>query len=148
MPLPWYRTIILITRDFMLLNFGLSNHGWEDDCHMYIIRYSDWIIYQCHFLIRYRFKYHARRLFGQLSFQVGLWTWTLLFSNIKHIYILLFWQKYISNSFQLPSLFSIPTMPMLAFNAHFVKNCSEDNQTDWFITFLTFKFCAERKMLP
>ena len=67
MPLPWYGTIILITPDFMLLNFGLSNHGWEDDCHMYIIRYSDWIIYQCHFLIRYRFKYHARYFLSQIN---------------------------------------------------------------------------------
>ena len=124
MPLPWYRTIILITRDFMLLNFGLSNHGREDDCHMYIIRYSDWIIYQCHFLIRYRFKYHARRLFGQLLFQVGLWTWTLLFSNIKHIYILLFWQKYISNCFHpffiAQNAFSI----LYPYHAHACSQCT------------------------
>ena len=32
-----------------------------------IIRYSDWIIYQCHFLIRYRFKYHARYFLSQIN---------------------------------------------------------------------------------
>ena len=145
MPLPWYRTIILITLDFMLLNFGLSNHGREDDCHMYIIRYSDWIIYQCHFLIRYRFKYHARRLFGQISFQVGLWTWTLLYSIILNIFTFYFISKLFSSFLYCSKCLLYPSH---ALNAHFVKNCSEDNQTDWFITFLTFKFCAHSKILP
>ena len=137
MPLPWYGTIILITPDFMLLNFGLSNHGWEDDCHMYIIRYSDWIIYQCHFLIRYRFKYHARRLFGQISLHVALSTPlnNKLYFNV--FLFIIYFSKMLTQS-----------LSTLGLNAHFVQKRSEDNQTDWFITFLTFKFCAERKMLP
>ena len=44
----------------------------QDDCHMYIIRYSDWIIYQCHFLIRYRFKYHARYTHSQTALSHGV----------------------------------------------------------------------------
>ena len=35
-----------------------------------IIRYSDWIIYQCHFLIRYRFKYHARYFLSQINGEI------------------------------------------------------------------------------
>ena len=49
------------------------------------------------------------------------------------------------NHFYVFLFISLKCSPLNPSNAHFVKNCSEDNQTDWFITFLTFKFCAERR---
>ena len=62
----------------------------EDDCHMYIIRYSDWIIYQCHFLIRYRFKYHASQITLHSTLQF-LFQTPGLFSTHSLIKLNLWW---------------------------------------------------------
>ena len=124
----------------------------EDDCHMYIIRYSDWIIYQCHFLIRYRFKYHASQItlhstiqflfqtpgllntfFDQVEFVVMKITYFFLQILVKEMYKKC---KISQAYFLMPKKFvQFPVSDWI------VRTIWQD----WFITWLTFKLMLNRE---